>query len=619
MIRVAQWRNLFTLVPLTVALLLCAGGGAQSQAQAPASAPDGQALFAASCSVCHTGAADSRAPGLDALHQHSPESVIQALTGGVMRGQGAHLTGAERRALAEFVTGQKLSEKTRDPNIGRCAAPPAKFDASKPAWNGWSPTPENWHFQPAAQAGLTAAQIPNLKLKWAFGYPDIAVAWGQPTVVSGRVYVGSQNGDVYVLDAATGCTYWKYEAGAGVRTSIVVAPRKASQGVPAGNNAYFGDMNGFVYALDADSGKVMWRMQVDEHPQVRLTGSFTLHEGRLYVPTASWEEMSSSDPKYECCTSRGSLSALDAATGKALWKTYVIAETPKVIGTNNQGTKIFGPSGGGIWTSPTIDAKRGLIYVGTGNTFSGPDQPLTDSVLAIDIKTGKVRWSFRGVEGSDVSSGFCRFVAGCKNGPDLDFGVTMVLGHLPDGKDVVFAGHKSGIGFALNPDTGAVLWKYRAGLGGTFGGMQSGTAFDGKNVYFPNSDITNPAPAPGGLHAVDAVTGQRVWYAPSVAPLCGEQRNGCSSALSAAVTAIPGAIFAGSNDGGMRAYSTTDGSILWTFDTNRDFETVNGVPAKGASILGPGPVVAGGMLFFNSGYGQNRGRPGNVLLAFGVE
>ena len=617
MMRTSASKNSFTIVPLTLAAWLCSSSAVM--AQQPASAPDAQAIFAGSCATCHTGAQDSRAPSLEALHQHSPESVIQALTGGVMRGQGAHLTGAERRALAEFVTGQKLSEKTRDTSIGRCPAPPAKFDASRPTWNGWSPTPENWHFQPAAQAGLTAAQVPNLKLKWAFGYPDIAVAWGQPTVASGRVYVGSQNGDVYVLDAKTGCTYWTFVAGAGVRTSIIIGPRKASQGVPAGHNAYFGDMNGFVYAVDADTGKVMWRMQVDEHPQVRLTGTFTLFEDRLYVPAASWEEMSSSDPKYECCTFRGNLSALDAATGKVLWKTYTIADTPKVIGTNNQGTNIFGPSGGGIWTTPTIDAKRGLIYVGTGNTFSGPDQPLTDSVLAIEMKTGKVRWSFRGVEGSDVSSGFCRFVVGCKNGPDLDFGVTMVLGHLPDGKDAVFAGHKSGIGFALNPDTGAVLWKYRAGLGGTFGGMQSGTTFDGKNVYFPNSDITNPAPAPGGLHAVDPVTGQRVWYTPPVPPLCGEPRNGCSSALSAAITAIPGAIFAGSNDGGMRAYSTKDGSILWTFDTNREFQTVNGVPAKGASILGPGPVVAGGMLIFNSGYGQNRGRPGNVLLAFGVE
>jgi polyvinyl alcohol dehydrogenase (cytochrome) len=357
-------------------------------------------------------------------------------------------------------------------------------------------------------------------------------------------------------------------------------------------------MNGFVYALDADTGKVIWRMQVDEHPQVRLTGSFTLYGDRLYVPAASWEEMSSSDPKYECCTFRGNLSALDAATGKVIWKTYTIADTPKVIATNNIGTKIFGPSGGGIWTTPTVDAKRGLIYVGTGNTFTGQDQPLTDSVLAIDMKTGKVRWSFRGTEGSDVCSGFCRFVVGCKNGPDLDFGVTMVLGHLPNGKDVVFAGHKSGVGFALDPDTGAIVWKYKAGLGGTFGGMQSGTTFDGKNVYFPNSDITSNSPgAPGGLHAVDPVTGQRLWYAPPVAPLlCGAQGNGCSGAQSAAVTAIPGAVFSGSNDGGMRAYSTNDGSILWTFDTNRDFQTVNGVPAKGASILGPGPVVVGGML-----------------------
>jgi len=616
MICVGRW-NVFTFVSLAVAMLLCSGGAAR--AQAPASSPDAQAIFSNSCAQCHNGAADSRAPSLDALKSHSPESVILALTSGAMRGQGAHLTGAERRALAEFLTGKKLSDSVRNPNIGRCAAPPAKFDEALPAWNGWSPTPENWHFQPTAQAGLTAAQIPNLKLKWAFGYPDVAVTWGQPTVVSGRVYVGAQNGDVYGLDAKSGCTYWTYVAGAGVRTSIVVGPRKASGGVAAGHNAYFGDMNGFVYAVDADSGKLIWRIQVDSHPQVRLTGSFALYDGRLYVPTGSWEEMSSSDPKYECCTSRGSLSALDAATGKVFWKTYAIPDEPKPIAANKFGTTIFGPSGGGIWTTPTLDTKRGLIYVGTGNTFSGPDQPMTDSVLAIEMKTGKVRWSQRGTVGPDVSSGFCRFVDGCKNGPDLDFGATVVLGHLPNGKDFVFAGHKSGTGFGLDPDTGAVLWKYKAGVGGTWGGMEWGTTFDGTNVYFPNSDITDPEP--GGLHAVDPATGQRVWYAPPVTPLLckGTPAQGCSPAQSAAVTAIPGAIFSGANDGGMRAYSTKDGSIFWTFDSNRDFETVNGVPAKGASIIGPAPVVVGGMVFFNSGYGQNRGRAGNVLLAFGVD
>ena len=241
-------------------------------------------------------------------------------------------------------------------------------------------------------------------------------------------------------------------------------------------------MNGFVYALDADSGKLIWRVQVDEHPQVRLTGSFTLYDGRLYVPTASWEEMSSSDPKYECCTSRGSLSALDAATGKVIWKMYPIADKPVPIAANKFGTKIFGPSGAGIWTTPTLDTKRGLIYVGTGNTFTGEDQPLSDSVLAIEMKTGKVRWSQRGTVGPDVSSGFCRFVDGCKNGPDLDFGATVVLGHLPNGKDFVFAGHKSGVGFGLDPDTGAVLWKYKAGIGGTWGGMEWGTTFDGMFV-----------------------------------------------------------------------------------------------------------------------------------------
>ena len=148
------------------------------------------------------------------------------------------------------------------------------------------------------------------------------------------------------------------------------------------------------------------------------------------------------------------------------------------------------------------------------------------------------------------------------------------------------------------------------------GGIQWGTASDDALAYFPVSDIYSSMP--GGLHAVKLATGERVWYAPPPPLKCAAGR-GCNAAQSAEITVIPGAVISGSVDGGLRAYSTKDGSILWEFDTNRDFETVNKVPAKGASMIGPGPVVAGGMLFVNSGYGAFGGRPGNVLLAFGVE
>jgi polyvinyl alcohol dehydrogenase (cytochrome) len=371
-------------------------------------------------------------------------------------------------------------------------------------------------------------------------------------------------------------------------------------------------MNGYVYAIDAVTGALIWSKKVEEHQDVRMTGSPALYEGRLYVPVASFEESVSADPTYQCCTFRGSVLSLNTATGAVVWKAYMVG-VPRRIGVNNQGTPMFGPSGGGVWTAPTIDPKRGLIYIGVGNTYSGDDQPMTDAIVALDMKTGKTRWATKGVLG-DVFSLACDHIDGCQNGVDHDFGTSPVLARLSNGKEVLFAGQKTGLGLALDAKNGRILWTYRASQGARLGGIKWGTSFDGEKVYFPNSDIN--APSAGGLHAVDPVTGRRIWYAAPAPLLCGKRGPGCDPSQSAAITVIPGVVFSGSNDGGIRAYSTQDGSVMWTFDTNRDFATVNGVKAKGASIIGPGPVIAGGMLYTNSGYGYNGGRPGNVLLAF---
>ncbi len=188
---------------------------------------------------------------------------------------------------------------------------------------------------------------------------------------------------------------------------------------------------------------------------------------------------------------------------------------------------------------------------------------------------------------------------------------------LPTGRDLIIVGQKSGMAYALDPDKeGATLWQYRAGEGSIWGGIQWGAAVDTERAYFPVSDIRNPKP--GGLHAVDLTTGERSWYVPPLPLACGGG-PGCSAALISAPTLIPGVLFSGSNDGALRAHSTKDGSILWQFDTNREFRTLNDVRAGGGAMQGPGPTIAGGMLYLNSGYGDHLGRPGNVLLAFGVQ
>ena len=589
------------------------------------SSSKGAALFDAHCSGCHS-ADDARAPSAEVLHGRSPQAILDALTAGSMKYQGLALSGAERRAIAEYLTGRTLRAPLTENTIGNCGRrPPPGDPRAGPLWNGWGPTIENTHFQPADQAGLSAEQVPRLHLKWAFGFPDATSAWAQPTIAGGRLYVGSQNGTVYSLDAASGCVVWTFAAQGGVRSSISIGRRGDVRGAGSSGPrqtsyaAYFSDQKGIVYAVDAATGRQLWMRKVDDHPLVRLTGSPTLHDGRLYVPTSSYEE-GGKPPGYACCTFRGAIVALDARTGDVIWKSYTIAEQPRLLRAYADGTELRGPAGGAIWSAPTIDVKRGALYVGVGNTYSGPAQPTTDAVLALDLRTGALRWSRQMAASTPDVFGCTPGDVNCgeRAGPDFDFGASPVLARLPTGRELIVAGQKSGVVYALDPDRkGAQVWRYRAGGGSGLGGIQWGIAADGERVYIPVAEIYSPTP--GGLHAVDLATGTRTWYSPPEPPLCGKLNRACSGAQFSAVSVIPGIVFSPSNDGGIRAHSTRDGRVVWTFDTNREFRTVNGLRAKGGSMNGPAPVAAGGLLYASSGYGVFGLRPGNVLLAFAVD
>jgi polyvinyl alcohol dehydrogenase (cytochrome) len=604
----ASLTALTALATLTAALLPLRSATLQAQ---PA---DGAQVFRQACVACHTGDAAARAPSVDALRSRSPEAIIEILVNGAMRAQGAKLTGADRRAVAEFVTGKTMGGDVTGAATGRCQAA-TPLENTSPAWNSWGPASTNTRFQSADQAGLSAASVPRLTLKWAFGFPDASSAWAQPTIAGGRVFVGSQNGTVYSLDAKTGCVYWTFSASGGVRTAITIGrPRGSGR-----DTAFFADTAAQAYALDATTGALIWKRKVEDHPLARITGTPTLADGRLYVPVSSYEESQGADPQYGCCTFRGSLVAIDAATGAVVWKRYMIADEPKPRGMSTAGVVLSGPSGSAIWSAPTYDARRRLLYVATGNAYSGPPQLSSDAVVAVDAATGAIRWT-RQVTPGDIYVTGCR--AGNPNcpgavGPDFDFGSPPILATIAGGRDLIVIGQKSGVGFALDPEkSGEIVWQYRAGQGTALGGIEWGSAVDATRAYFAVSDILRPQP--GGLHAVALATGQRVWTAPPAAPKCGSGR-GCNPAQSAALTVIPGVVFSGSNDGALRAYSTGDGSILWEFDSNREFATTNGVSARGASMIGPGPAIAGGRLVVSSGYGAFGGRPGNVLLAFAVD
>ena len=255
---------------------------------------DGAQIFQRSCASCHTGAADARAPSPDVLRGRTPQAVLESLVNGAMRVQGARMSGADRRAVAEYVTGKTIGGSVVGSDVGRCSAGSVRpRPADDPLWGGWSPTITNTRFQQATRAGITIADVPRLTLKWAFGFPDASSAWSQPTVAGGRVLVGSQNGTVYSLDAKSGCIHWTFSATGGVRTAIAVGPRAAS----APGAVYFGDTAGNAYAVNAETGQRLWVTKVDDHPLARITGSPTLHGGRLYVPVSSYEEAQGADPQ----------------------------------------------------------------------------------------------------------------------------------------------------------------------------------------------------------------------------------------------------------------------------------------------------------------------------------
>ena len=592
------------------------------------SAPDGEALYQKTCARCHDAGVE-RAPNRAALKLMSPENIRLALVSGSMSKMGFALSAAEIAALGESLTGKKLSTETPatpPANPGLCAAAEAAWEDpfAKPYWNGWGGDVAQHRFQPAAMAQLPADQVPRLKLKWAFAFPGINRTWAQPTVVGGRIFMGSLSRKVYSLDARTGCTYWTFDADVPVRTAITIGK------LGTGWAAYFGDQRANAYAVDALTGKLLWKAHLDEHPAAVITGSPTLAAGRLYVPLSSGEEVTGANPKYECCKFRGSLSALDAATGKVIWKSYTIAEPAHPVRKNQQDVQLWGPSGAGIWSSPTIDVKKRAVYVTTGDSYSDPAASTSDAFMAFDMETGQLLWS-RQMTANDAFTIDCAspVKTNCPEakGPDFDFGSSAMLVELPGGKRALIAGQKSGMLHALDPDQqGEVLWQVRAGKGSALGGVQWGPAVGGENVYVAVSDL-GFAPQPngraglnpktgGGMFAFNAATGKQVWNTPP--PGCGD-RPGCSPAQSAAVTAIPGVVFSGSLDGHLRAYATGSGRIVWDVDTVREYQTVNGVKGNGGAIDGPGPVVVGGMLFTNSGYAVFGGAPGNVLLAFSVE
>ena len=463
--RISQVMAAAALMPLAHAAPSASG---QPLEGAIAGSVDGMALYQAHCAACHDGQVP-RAPHVITFSTIGADTILNAMNNGVMRAQASALSASEREVLAGFLAGEAMAPPKP---ILACTDPMSELaSADAAAMQGWGGNAKNHRHSDGA--GLDRNNVDRLALKWVFAYPGALRARSQPLVHDGVIFVGSQSGDIYALDLESGCAHWTYSAGAEVRSSLSLGQ------VPGRDDPvlYMGDFSATVHAIDASDGSLIWRSSVGDHPDATITGSPKLHEGSLYVPISSSEWATAADPGYACCTFRGGVVSVDAASGEVNWRAHVIDEPAVETGeTNPFGAARKGPSGAPVWNSPTIDAERGVLYVGTGEAYTSPAADTSDAVLAFSLATGERQWA-KQLLGGDAWNMACFIgeAANCpeEDGPDLDIGASTVLWSGGE-RDYLLVGQKSGDVYALDPDKGVPLSGITRSVAAAFLGVSTG-------------------------------------------------------------------------------------------------------------------------------------------------
>lgn len=590
--------------------------------------PSGAQVFADNCAVCH--ALPLMAYQFPQMKGRPPGFVYDALTTGPMRRIGRNLDEASRHAVAEFFTGVDFGtpESERDYAVSpTCEDDRLAFDWSDRAHPSWGGSLLN-HRNVASNEGYSREDVGSLSVQWVVAFPEATQLRSHPTAGGGAVFVGSHNGSVYALDQETGCTRWRFKAGAEVRSAITLTPRPAGDkvlGGPGGMLAVFADRAANTYAVDAETGVLVWKTSMDPHPSAAVTGSVSAFEGRLFVPISSNEDVGPLDKNYACCTHSGAVVAVDAGTGEILWRTATIEEAPRVTGHTNAGTEIRGPSGASVWNTPTISRRHGLLFVGSGNNHSQPASARSDSILAMDVETGRVVWSHQ-AQAEDAWNAACLWSVsdqvGCPMpvGPDIDFGATTMLVEL-EGREVLVAGAKSGVLHAFDAETGTPVWRRRISQGGAEDGIRYGMATRDGVLYVPSTDArddpSHGATARPGLYAVMLEEAKPLWSVDRETLCAGSGE--CDDAIGAPPLVMDEVLFIGAIDGVLYALDRETGAVLWRMETAREFETLRGTKTRGGALYGTvGPMYANGRLFVSSGYGQAE-RPGNALIALAPE
>ncbi len=559
------------------------------------------------CADCHQDAR-LRAPSLGAIKKMSENGIRQALTMGVMKEHSRNIDNVDFDKLLLFLSSQ--TNNITETQINECSEPfPTQ---SEILWSNWGNGLSNQRVQ--SKSSLNPQNISQLELKWAFGFNDSIRIRSQPLVTEDTIYIGSQSGHVYALSLDTGCQWWSFKADAEVRGAITLSDNKKS--------ILFTDFAANVYRLNSLNGEIEWKKNVATHPLTTITGSIAVTQDSVFIPLSSTEVVSAIDPNYMCCTFRGGLIALNTSNGDERWKMHTVPE-PKKTGYNSNRISSWGPSGAPVWSTPTIDLERGLIYIGVGQNYSHPATELSDAIIAIGIESGRVVWHKQTLSG-DVWNAACvtnRINCPGEYGPDYDIGASIIL--IEGDKDMLIAGQKSGMVFAMDPDdNGSIIWQKRVGRGGKKGGVHWGMTIDDDSIFVPIADLPEKIPSQfspmPGIHALRIKDGSKEWYRPAL-PVCEDEKYHCYPSVSAAPSRVGSMIITGSMNGIIEIISTKDGNLLWSFDTAMQFKTINQISANGGSIDSNGPIIAGNHLIATSGYDIYGQLTGNILLVFSIE
>lgn len=571
---------------------------------------DAEALYQTRCATCHDNPA-IESPSRENIEQMGRSRLAFSLREGKMQIYTQEMSADEVTELIDYLA--KEQEQTID-SYGFCKDLPI---SSEVVVSHWGLDHRNTRYQ--TKSSINSSNVGSLQLKWVFGIPNTSEVRSYPAVSTDTIFLPTTSNSLYAIDRDLGCIKWVYTNSAPFRTSAHLATIDDQPVIAVG------DQQMTYHLVNALTGEKIWQKPLALFPVSMATGAPAILDNDLYIPISSFEIAVAMNPRYSCCTSHGAVTKLNALTGEQLWLTRTVREAKKTK-LNKVGTQMYGPSGAPVWTSPAIDIERNQLYIGTGENTSSPATDKSDAILALDLDTGAINWVFQATPKDAFNMACGRWGDGDANcpdekGPDFDFGGSPVIVTTPKGKDLILAGQKSGDVWALNPDNGELVWRRKLSPGSALGGIHWGTAVVDNVLVVP---VADPWQVPGhnpGVFGLDIETGNILWEQKGNYD-CPETsffgNNDCERPhrFSAATSAVGDIAFAGSLKGDVYAIRASDGEIVWEYQTNQEFDSVNAIDAKGGSIDNPGVAIAGSQVMVLSGYGQFGQEGGNALLMF---